>query len=408
MGRSVIVGEIQQGRPGALDGVVILDLTHHIAGPFCTKLLADFGAQVIKIERPGLGDIARHLAPFAGNSPNREKSLLFLYLNNNKMGTTLDLKSESGRQIFKALLGHASVVVENFSPGTMERLGLGYADLAGEKPDIIMASLSNFGQTGPYRDFKTTNLVTSALSTAADANRGRPKEPLQISPSLTLYATGIAAAVAIVAAVRWRAKTGVGQYADISSLETAINLMRYPVTNLSFEDLGIKVPVEAYNRIMKAKDNYVGVNTLTQDQWELLCHMMEMPQILEDPRFITGLDRQAHSDELLEILGPVVARYPRDEYFHKAQEWRIPVSPVYSPEEMLQSPQYRARQFFVDVEHPEIVGGKQPGAPFKMSDSPWALRTLAPHLGEHNLAVYSGVLGYSTGEVTQLSELGVV
>ncbi len=395
-------------RPGALAGLVVLDLTHHIAGPVCTKLLADFGAQVIKVERPDGGDVARRLGPFAGGSPHGERGLLFLYLNNSKKGITLNLKSENGRHIFKALLRHASVVVESFSPGTMGRMGLSYAELTQTRPDLVMASITNFGQEGPWREWKSTNLVTSALSSAADANRDRLSEPLQLSPSLTLYATGIAAAIAIAGAVYCRAQTGVGQHADISSLEAALNLTMYPVTNLSFEKIGVSVPREAYNRIMETKDGYVGVNTLTQDHWELLCQLLEIPHVLEDARFLTGPDRQANSEELLEILGPVVATHQRDSLFHKAQEWRIPFSPVYSAQDMLTAPQFQARGFFTEVQHPEIGRAIQPGAPFKMSDSPWRLRAAAPLLGQHNREIYSGLLGYTRQELAHLREQGVI
>ena len=210
----------------ALEGIKVLDLTHHIAGPYCTKLLADFGARVTKIERPGSGDPARAMPPFAGDDPHPDKSLPFLYLNTNKRSVTLDLKSETGRQILRRLADESDLVVENFRPRTMPSLGFTYESLSATNPSLVMVSISNFGQTGPYRDYEATDIVEYALSGLQYIFGDNDREPLKHGFNQAQFKAGTDAASAALIALFHRAMSGKGQWVDISIQECVATGLR--------------------------------------------------------------------------------------------------------------------------------------------------------------------------------------
>ena len=395
----------------ALSDVKVLDLTWYIAGPYCTKLLADRGAEVIKVERPGTGDPARHIGPFLNDEPHPEKCALFLYLNNNKKSLTLNLKSRSGVGIFKELLKGADVLVESFSPGVMARLGLDYATLEEINSKLVMTSISNFGQVGPYRDHQAAHLVNCALSSWMYSTGDPDKEPLQVGGWISHYIAGIHGAIGTMVALHWARETGEGQHVDLSAHEAMISTSRS--LQLLWQSYGGRyriregnVQVASTGQVCPTRDGYIAVNILNQIHWDAFTQYMQRPE-LEDPKFATPLLRRENIKELTDLVFNMFRDREHDEVFHSGQAWRVPFGLVPSAGEVLQSDQYRAREYFVEVEHPVVGKVTLPGAPFKMSDSPFEIGSPAPLLGEHNEQILRS-LGYSKEEIVRLRENGAI
>ena len=393
----------------ALSGVRVLDLTWYVAGPYCTKLLADYGADVIKVERPGAGDPARRMGPFLDEQPHPEKSGLFLYLNNNKKSITLNLRSMAGKKLFKELAREANILVESFSPGVMSRLGLDYETLEGLNRGLVMTSISSFGQTGPYRDYKAAHIVEWAMAGWRFTDGLRGTKPVQPGGWLTHYIAGLYAAVGTMGALHLRDETGTGQHLDISEMEACLLVPPYHVTWYAYSGQRHQSQGAAYLGILPCKDGYVGVNCFTQPHWEALWSFVGMPEVLQDPRFKTryGAIYGGHIGEAIAMLVPWLKEHTKEEIFHSGQDWRIPTGLVPTTKEMLEIPHLQGRGFFVEVDHPEIGRVTQPGAPFKMIATPWQVARAAPLLGEHNPEVYSS-LGYSREDLSKLREAGVI
>lgn len=397
----------------ALEGLRILDLTQYIAGPYCTKLLAGLGADVIKIERPGGGDPARRMGPFAGDDPHPEKSGLFLHLNTGKKSITLNLKSKGGFEIFQELVRKADAVVESFHPGVMQRLGLGYEALCRINPSLVMTSISNFGQTGPYRDYKATEIVALAMGGYMHVVGDLDREPLKLGGCHALYQAGNQAAIGTMAALYCCEETGIGQQVDISIMEAVAFLLQS--TPLSYFHVG-EITMRAGPRLLgdvphahypsttlPCKDGYIHCHGKPWD-WEILGILVEEPR-LHDPKFKEA--QRAHADEIDALMLPWLRERTRMEIMTRAQELNVPFCAVLNIDEVLKDPQPRARGYFVEVEHPVVGRVTQVGAPFKMSETPWET-SRAPLLGEHNLEVFGQLLGYSREELVRLREEQVI
>jgi len=396
----------------ALSRAKVIDLTWHIAGPYCTKLLADYGADVVKVEKPGSGDPARRIGPFQGDEPHPERSGLFLYLNTSKRSITLNLKTATGVKLFKELAREADAVVESFSPGTMARLGLDYQTLEKVNPSLVMASISNFGQAGPYRDYKASHLVEDAMVGWMYLVGEPQREPLQVPGWLTHYVAGLGAAVATAAALYHHMETGQGQYVDLSMMEAMIPVQTYNTVLHSFLGAIRKRQGNAFGlgstHVASCRDGYLGVNAFTKQQMEELFRFVEMPELLEEPKYKTLMGVREHGREITERITPWFRDKRKEETFHAAQERRIPFSLIPTTEELLNFPQLKAREWFVEVEHPVTGKVAYPGAPFKMSDTPRGIRRGAPLLGEHNWEVYGEHLGYGQEDLVRLREMGVI
>jgi crotonobetainyl-CoA:carnitine CoA-transferase CaiB-like acyl-CoA transferase len=392
----------------ALSGTRVLDLTHYIAGPFCTKMLADYGAEVVKVERPGWGDAARRMGPSLNDEPHPERSGLFLYLNTNKKSITLNLKSAAGVKIFKELVKHADILVENFSPRVMPSLGLDYETLKKVNPKLVMTSISNFGQTGPYRDYRATDLNIWGLS-GIMYELGEPdREPLRIGNNVSEYVAGLYGALVSLAALYYCDETGKGQHLDVSILETFHTMQPsmtvvYSYAGFIRKRAGIRFPWG----ILPCKDGYVGFYLPTQTHWESLCALMEMPELREKPEYETPMMREERREEITAIIVSWLKDKLMEDVFHAAQELRLPLTIVPNPEQLLNTPQHKAREYFVQIEHPETGVLTYPGAPFKLSETPWRAGQ-APLLGEHNEEIYGKQLGYSKEDLVKLKEGGVI
>ena len=298
---------------GLLDGIRVLDLGTEVSGPFCSKLLADYGAEVIKVEPPGEGDPARRMGPFVGDDPHPDKSIPFLYINTNKRGVTLDIGSESGKAVLAALLRNADVVVENYPPAQAETRGADYAALSHHNPGLVVTSITAFGQTGPYRDFSATDLVVSAFSGLMYHSGDSDREPLRNALSQSLYVAGANAAIATLAALFQRLTTGRGQHVDVSAIECMATHLVQAVPYYTYMGaIKGRRPVRGsgIEELMPARDGYVVPSVQGSQPWSVIADLIG-PQELNDPRFATGSGRIEHGEELKQLLVEGLRHGPR-------------------------------------------------------------------------------------------------
>ena len=394
----------------ALDGVKVIDLTHHIAGPYATKLLADFGADVLKLERPG-GDPARRLPPFYHDEPDPEKSLPFLYLNTNKRSVTLNLKSETGRGILLELLADADALVENFSPGVMATLGLDDDTLKVHNPGLVVASVSNFGQTGPWRDYRATDMVEYALGGLMYIFGAYDREPLKHALHQAQFKAGTNLASATLMALYHQRLTGEGQRVDVSVQESIASALRDVTNNYTYTGaVRRRQPNHTgdLTRLRAVSDGYVlpnpGIGASLN--WQVLVDFLEAPE-LDDPRFDNASVRLENAEALGDILDSIFATKQKQEIFYAAHRQRFIYGVIDSPEETVDNPQIQARGYYVPLEHPDLGEITFPGAPFLMSDSPWQVKHAAPRLGEDNGSVLDE-LGYSAQDQAYLRASEVI
>jgi len=394
-----------------LAGVKVLDLTHYIAGPYCTKMLADYGADVTKIEKPGAGDAARSLQPFFHNEPHPETSGFFLYLNTSKKSITLNLKTETGKDIFKRLVKEADIIVENFSPRVMPSLGLDYATLENINPGIVMTSISNFGQTGPYRDFKATEITLDGMG-GWSALIGHPeREPLKPGGSQSQFVAGLSGAIASVTAYYGAQVSGQGQHIDLSIMDAVLYIQMFPTSAYSYD----KVIRKRYgNRvapfpsgILPCRDGYIGAITVTAEKWPALCDWMGMPELTGDPRFNTPANRALNINELDAIMISWLMDHDQEELFREGQRRRLPFGIPNSAKQLLEWQHLRERGYFVDIDHPHTGKVKYPGAQVRFEGTHYELKR-APLLGEHNEEIYCHHLGFTKDDLIRLKEQRVI
>ena len=394
-----------------LDGVKVLDLTHYIAGPYCTKILADYGAEVIKIERLDGGDPARRLGPFPDDMPDLEKSGLFLALNINKLDITLNLKSDGGLEIFRKLVQDADILVENFEPRVMPNLGLSYETLRQINPRLIMTSISNFGQTGPYRDYKAVDMVMAAMGGTMYISGDYDKEPLRHGVPISQFMAGQNGALATLAALYLQEETGAGQHIDVSIMEAVSSSMPWTLTWYSYMGAiprrGPKSRRVFGADLWPSKDGYIGMSVMRGRSIEEVATMLEIPELANE-KFATSEGRLRHNEELERLVLDKFMEWSKLEFFRTGHEWRFMTSVSLTPQEVLENEQLEARGFFIEMDHPRAGVLKYPGEIMGLSENPMALRRPAPLLGEHNEEIYCNRLGYSSAELTKLKQLDVI
>ncbi len=404
---------------GALQGLRILDLTQGVAGPYCTKLLSDYGAGVLKIERPEGGDPARRAGPFPDDEPHPERSGLFLDLNTGKRSLTLNLKTESGQRILRRLAASADAVVENFRPGTLARLGLSEEQLAELNPAAALVSISNFGQHGPYRDFEADDMLLYAMGggLAITAYPGRePSRPWLYAP---LFLAGAMSASYSLGAITSSVRFGEGERVDLSiqeilasSLDRASqNLMAYSYGGELFvtEDCNLRAsafPNGVYGGQLPCKDGYV--NFLCYPYWwDRFCRMVGREDLIDDSSYSDNLLDPAFGPQLDALIYPWLLERTKIEVMDAAQAQGVPVAALNTTADLFADRQLRARGYFVELDHPETGPREYPGAQFKMSETPASIRR-APLLGEHTLEVLTEQLGYTSEDVSILRQRNVV
>jgi crotonobetainyl-CoA:carnitine CoA-transferase CaiB-like acyl-CoA transferase len=401
----------------ALDDLLVLDLTHYIAGPYCTKLLADYGARVIKIERPDGGDPCRRLGPFPDGVPHPEKSGLFLHLNTNKESLTLNLKTLRGRQILFKLAAQADIVAENFHPRVLPSLGLDYSMMRKGNSRLVMTSISNFGQTGPYRDWRAQDLTLYGMGGEMYSSGASGREPLKQAHGLTLYQGGAMAAAATMTGITGLRRHGIGQHIDISLFETQAGSMDRRMTSLvTYQYTGSNPGPEdprpvgiLPSGVFPCKDGYVDIRT-TMRWWDRLVAMLEMPELHDDPRFNSEAARldPRHREPFMRIFHAWLRRHTRQEIMRLAQRARLPGTTVNTPGEVLNDPHFVARGAFVTIPHPVAGAWRFPGAPFRPQRTPWQIRTPAPLLGQHTRAVLGELLHYPAAKIDAFYADGII
>jgi crotonobetainyl-CoA:carnitine CoA-transferase CaiB-like acyl-CoA transferase len=399
----------------ALDGVKVLEFASFVSGPYCAKLLADLGAEVIKIEKPGIGDEARRRGPFPGDIPHPEKSGLFLYLNTNKKGVTLDPQKATGKKIFLELVKWADILIEDKPPREMEELGLTYDELKEVNPSLVMTSITPFGNTGPYRDYKAydLNIIHGAgggfLTPGGSPNAER--EPLKGGGFFDAYTAGLSAATATVAAFYHRMKTDMGQHVDVSKQEALMATDRVEITNYpNVNNIPTRVVGSSAlgRRPPHCQDGYVQIAAFLDHHWHLLKEVMGNPDWAQEEKFSTLEGRSDYGDELYDGITEWVGGHPKEEIYHSVQKKGVPAAMICTASEVINSPQYKARGFFVEVEHPEIGKVICPRGLCSFSETHWALEHPAPLLGQHNKEVYTGLLSYSRKDMIKLRGVGII
>lgn len=384
-----------------LSDLFVLDLSQYVSGPYCTKILADFGAMVIKIENPGNRDVSRQIGPFPDDTPDLERSGLYLYLNTGKKSVTLDIENRTGNAIFSELVEKADVMVENSGPDVFN-----YHTLTESNPTLIMASISYFGADGPYRDFNGADVVLQALGGIMNLTGASDREPLKIAGPQAEYHAGINAATAIMTALCLRDETNAGQHLDISIMECMASILEGDLLSNCYDGTlrtrdGSRHPTVYPSTILPCKDGYVHVDASTD--WELFATFTGISELLQ---FKPGEIREK-ADDIDELLKPWLAQYTSDEIFHLAQEWRLPFARVMEIDQLQDDVQLQSRDYFNSIEHPQAGNIVYPGLAFKSSEYD-ARSQRAPLLGEHNEEIFCGLLGYSRKELVQLIGMGII
>jgi len=400
---------------GALSHIRVLDFTTQIAGPYCTKLLADYGAGVIKVERPGAGDAARGLGPFPGDIPHPEKSGLFLHLNTNKRSITLDLKSKAGQKIAKQLAAEVDLVVENFRPGVMDRLGLGLGALQESNPRLVMTSISNFGQTGPYRDFKSSDILVYSMGGEMHSTGLSDREPVKLGANVVLYQAGSVAAVGSAGALFLSQDDGPGQHVDVSIMETQTGSVDRRMSAL----VGYQYTGELSARIPFGAAGYpIGVYPCEDGYFEVTGGLIYFPRVVRmlgdppellEPRWYTPesqTDPELKEEFEAHFLSWTIQR-SKAEAWRAAQESDVLSGPLNTMEDVANDQHFIGRGAFAQIDHPVAGCLKYPGRPFVMTESPWEIRRPAPLLGQHNGEILQE-LGYGPGDQVRLRAQGVI
>jgi crotonobetainyl-CoA:carnitine CoA-transferase CaiB-like acyl-CoA transferase len=394
---------------GSLDDIKVLDLSRAYAGPFCTLLLRDLGAEIIKVERKE-GDTVRLDNPLTKGG----ESGTFIILNRGKKSVTLDVRTAKGREICKQLAARVDVLVENFSPGTMEKLGLGSDVLCALNPRLIYASISGYGHSGPRRDAVAYDPIAQAMGGMTGVTGYEDSPPVKCGVSVADFSAGLYTAFAITAAIHHREKTGEGQTIDMSLqdciwLFTSIEFSPpYFINGKALPRLGSGHPAMAPGNQYMAKDGPIFICTGVLEQIHKLYRLMGRPELVDSPLGANQSERYKHKKEIDAAVEEWTSTKTVDEIIKILHEADIPASPVPSLEQVCNDPQLYEREMIIEVEQ-ELSGKvKTPGSLFKLSKTPGNIRYPSPLLGEHNLEIYSGMLGYSEEEINELSVEGVI
>jgi crotonobetainyl-CoA:carnitine CoA-transferase CaiB-like acyl-CoA transferase len=392
----------------ALSGMVVLDLTQIMAGPFCTMTLADMGANVIKVEKPNGGDDNRRMGPpFI-----KDWSAGFLALNRNKRSLVLDLRNEEGQAVFKRLVKDADAVVENFRPGAMDRLGLGYEALAAIKPSLVYCSVSGFGNTGPDAKKGGFDLVAQGVSGLMSITGHPSMPPAKVGVPITDISAGLLAANGVLCAYIHALKTGQGQQVDTSLMEAGVAYTVWE-SSVYFAEGEISGPLGSAHRVsapyqaLRTSDGYLNIGAATQPTWEQLCRAIGLEALITDSRFILPGDRKSRQDELAALLEETFTTDTTSNWLKMLEEAGVVAGPIYNMDQVYKDPQVLARKMLVDLEDPDLGTIHNIGIPVKLSSTPGQIRTRAPMLGEHSAEVLLEY-GFNQSEVDQLVSTNVV
>ncbi|UCG82685.1 MAG: CoA transferase [Dehalococcoidia bacterium] len=399
---------------GALSHLKVLELCSMVAGPYCTKVLADLGAEVIKIEQPGRGDSVRWRGPFLQDQPDPELSGVYLYLNTNKLGITLDVTTGTGQRILKELIAQANILVEDYSPAFIKGMGLDYEVLKGVNPRLVMTSITPFGQIGPYRDYRAYEL--NVFHAGGEGymlpiqSRYPDREPVKGGGLAADCICGLSASLATLAAIYRMNMTGFGQHVDVSQQDVLMTLVGLEVAHYTYSGL---VRSRHYRPLplatpSKSKDGYIMITASVDRDWQTFARLTGNTSWAEDERYQQRHERWQYSEEINERVAEWVLQQNGNKLFHLLQENAVSSAPVNTAEDLLSSPQFEFRDFFSGVDHPRAGKLKYPTAPYRFSENPHYLNSPAPLLGQHNRDVYCDRLGYDSQDLIVWASNGVI
>ena len=391
----------------ALDDIKVVDLTRTLAGPFCTMLLGDMGADVVKIEEPTAGDETRKWTPFWNG-----ESCQFLTFNRNKRSLAVNLKEPEGIKIVRDLAADADVVIESFRAGTLDRMGLGYDEIKQANPGVVYCSISGYGRTGPMADMPGYDLLIQAYSGLMSLTGDPDGMPLRIGFSLVDLFTGMMAYGTILTALRQRDQTGRGQWVESALLDGQVAALSYHATG--FMGTGVEptrmgsghpslVPYQSFS----SSNGQFIIGCANQGLWERMCRAIGQDSMLEDTRYTTNTDRVEHRAECVSELNAVFAQKTTDHWVGLIVEAGVPCGPINTVSEVVSNPQVLARNMISEVEHPKVPNLRFPSSPLKLTDSPATIRRVPPLLGQHNEEIL-GEAGYSPEKIADLKERGVI
>ncbi|MDF2502210.1 MAG: yfdE 2 [Anaerosporomusa subterranea] len=385
-----------------LKGVVVLDLSRVLAGPYASMMMADYGATMVKIEPPRVGDDSRAYGPFVG-----KESAYFMSLNRNKRSMTLNLKEQAAKDLFREMVKKADVVLENYRPGTMEKFGLGYEELKQINPKIIYATCSGFGQTGPYVHKPAYDIIVQAMGGIMSVTGPEGGEPTRVGASVGDIIAGLFTTIGVLMALYHRERTGEGQLVDVGMLDCQVAVLenaisRYLVSGEVPQPIGNRHPSITPFAAYTAKDGHIIVGAGNDRLWEKLCNLIERTDLLADERFSTNLKRTQNVNELKVILDAVFKVKTIDQWMKALEAAGVPCAPINTVDKIINDPQIKAREMIVELEHPVAGHMKVPGVPIKFSATPGSVDTPAPLLGQHTEELLHELLGLSKEQVDEL------
>ena len=377
-----------------LEGLRVLDLSRVLAGPYCTMMLADYGADIVKIEPPIVGDDSRAFGPFVG-----KESAYFMSLNRNKRSMTLNFKRKEEVEVFKEMVKFADVVVENYRPGTMEKFGLGYDELKAINPKIIYAACSGFGHSGPYQYKPAYDIIVQAMGGIMSITGPEGGEPSRVGASVGDIIAGMFTAYGVMMALYHKEKTGEGQKVDVGMLDCQVAVLenaiaRYVTSGNVPVPLGNRHPSITPFSSFTAKDGHIIVGAGNERLWVKLCNILGKSELLADARFDTNSNRTAHVKELSAILNDVFKQKTIHEWMEVLETAELPCAPINTVADIVNDPQIKARKMIVELEHPVAGHLKMAGVPVKMSATPGAVERPAPMLGQHTAELLKEILGW--------------
>jgi len=393
---------------GPLDGMKVLDLTRVLAGPYATMLLGDLGAEVIKIEQPGTGDESRNFGPFKNGF-----SLYFMSVNRGKQSVTLNLKTERGQAILKQLLKQTDILVENFRPGTMKKLGLDYDTLKGEHPSLIYAACSGFGQTGPYAQQGAYDMIIQGMGGIISITGEPDGPPVRVGTSISDITAALFTTIGVLSALHHRNRTGSGQFVDVAMLDSLVAVLenavvRYFATGEAPKPLGARHPAITPFEAFASADGHVIIALGNDILWAKFCEHVDRHELISDERFRTNADRTENHSELFPILSEIMSQRPTDDWIDALGAIGVPCGPINAMDKVVSHPQVQAREMITRIAH-DITGEVEvPGVPIKLSETPGNVDAPAPSLGEHTTKVLTDLLKMSADEVEQLRRDGVI
>jgi len=399
----------------ALSTIRILDFTWAWAGPYCTKLLVDMGAEVIKIETNKRPDVARWLPPFADDKPGLNRSGRFNKRHRGKLSIAVDMTTEAGCDLVRRIIRISDVIAENYSPRVMKKFGLEYEAVREIKPDIIYVSLSAFGATGLYKDYVAYGPNQAAMSGLANLTGYRDGPPMNLPTAIADPTAGLNGAVAVLAALYYRSKTGKGQHIDLSQTEMFTCLVGQPIMDYVMNGRAlsrdgnrhqIMAPHNFYR--CRGQDKWVAIAIASDDEWHRFCDALGNPSWASDEKFSDQLSRWRNQEELDKLVEAWTINHTPYEVMEMLQKVGVAAMPAFNGEEIYHNPQLRQRGFLVEVDHPEVGKKVMPGVSMKLSETPGGIRGPAPLLGEHNHYVFGDLLGMSPKEIAQLEEQAVI